>query len=61
MPLEVEENQYAQAKQALTEFIRILVREYPLVFKKDENAFKVHPSKQPFFPYEVSLEIRKKE
>jgi hypothetical protein len=61
MPSEAEEKQFAEAIQALTEFIRILLREYPLVFKNDSGVFKVHPSAHPSFPYEVTLDIRKTE
>ena len=61
MPSEADEEQFIQAMDALTEFIRILVREYPLIFKNGSGVFKLHPLAQPFFPYEVSLEIRKKE
>jgi hypothetical protein len=62
MPSETEETQFIQAMHALEEFIRILVREYPLVFKDGSGGIKISPSIQkPFFPYEASLEIRKKE
>jgi hypothetical protein len=62
MPSEEEEIQFIQAMHALEEFVRILVREYPLVFKDGSGAIKISPSiKKQFFPYEASLEIRKKE
>ena len=61
MPSEIEETQIIEAMNALTEFARILVNEYPLVFKDGSGGIKVHPSAQPFFPYEVSLKIRRKE
>jgi hypothetical protein len=60
MPAEVEEVQLTQVRSTLTEFIRILVKEYPLVFKNGSGVIKVNAS-APFFPYEVSLEIAKKE
>ena len=60
MPSEAEEVQLTQVRSTLTEFVRILVKEYPLVFKDDSGVFKVHASVQ-FFPYEVSMEITKKE
>ena len=61
MPSETEETQFNQAVHTLIEFIRILVKEYPLVFKNGSGSIKVNPSMQPFFPYDVSLKIRKKE
>jgi hypothetical protein len=62
MPSEDEENQSVQAMEALENFVRILVREYPLVFKDGSGSLKISSSNQkPFFPYEASLEIRKKE
>jgi hypothetical protein len=61
MPSEAEENQFIQAINALEEFVKILIKEYPLVFKDGSGDIKISPSLQhPFFPYEVSLEIRKK-
>jgi len=60
MPSETEETQFNQAVHTLIEFIRILVKEYPLVFKDGSGVVKVHASVQ-FFPYEVSMEITKKE
>jgi hypothetical protein len=45
---------------ALEEFVKILVNEYPLVFKDGSGVIKISPSiKKQFFPYEASLEIRK--
>jgi hypothetical protein len=62
MPSEEEENQSIQAMEALENFVRILVREYPLVFKDGSGILKISSSIQkPFFPYEASLEIKKKE
>jgi hypothetical protein len=61
MPSETEENQFTQAKHALQEFIKIFVKEYPLVFKDGSGGIKINPStQQPFFPYEATLEVRKK-
>jgi hypothetical protein len=62
MPSEEEQIQFIQATEALENFVRILVREYPLVFKDGSGSLKISPSNQKlFFPYEASLEIRKKE
>ena len=61
MPSEVEDGQFIQAMRTLTEFVRILVKEYPLVFRNGSGDIKVNPSMMPSFPYEVLLEIRKKE
>ena len=61
MPSDTEEIQFNQAMNALEEFVKILVKEYPLVFKDGSGGIKISPSTpQPFFPYEASLEIRKK-
>jgi len=60
MPSETEEKQVSQAAHTLTEFVRIFAKEYPLVFKDGSGCIKIHPS-PPSFPYEVTLEIRKKE
>ncbi len=61
MPSEAEEAQFSQAMNAVTNFIKILVKEYPLVFKDGKGGVKILPSAQPTFPYEVSLEIKKTE
>jgi hypothetical protein len=62
MSSEEEQIQFVQAMEALENFVRILVREYPLVFKDGSGSLKISSSIQkPFFPYEASLEIRKKE
>jgi hypothetical protein len=59
MSSEAEET--VQAMHALEEFIKILVKEYPLVFKNGSGSIKIDASMhQSFFPYEVSLEIIKK-
>ncbi len=51
-----EELQAAQTKSALLEFIKILVNEYPLVFKKGSGKISLAPSEQ--CSYEVFLEIK---
>ncbi len=61
MPLAEEETEKARVMNILAEFVRILVKEYPLVFKDGSGDIKIQPFEQPPFPYEVSLEIRKKE
>jgi hypothetical protein len=61
MSSEAEQTQIARVINTLTEFVRILVKEYPLVFKNGSGEIEVHPSTQPLFPYEVSLEIKKKD
>jgi hypothetical protein len=61
MPSDAEETQFIQAMNALEEFVKILIKEYPLVFKDGSGGIKIGPSVQkPFFPYEASLEIKKK-
>ncbi len=60
MSAEAEQTQATRVMNALTEFVRILVKEYPLVFKDGSGDIKIQPFEQPRFPYEVSLEIRKK-
>jgi len=61
MSSEAEETEFIQAMHALEEFVKILVKEYPLVFKDGSGAIKISPSiKKQFFPYEASLKIRKK-
>ena len=60
MPLETEETELIQAIHALEEFVKILVKEYPLVFKDGSGSIKISPSiKKHFFPYEASLKITK--
>ena len=57
-----KETQHIQAMHAFEEFVKILVNEYPLVFKDGSGAIKIGPSiKKQFFPYEASIRIRKKE
>jgi len=61
MSLEPEETQYIAAMHALEEFVKILVVEYPLVFKDKSGDIEISPStKKQFFPYEASIRIRKK-
>jgi hypothetical protein len=60
MSSEAEKTEYVAAMHALEEFVKILVNEYPLVFKNGSGAIKISYSiKKQFFPYEALLEIRK--
>jgi hypothetical protein len=60
MSSEAEKSELTAAMHALEEFVKILVNEYPLVFKDGSNIIKIGPSnKKQFFPYEASLEIKK--
>jgi hypothetical protein len=60
MSSEAEETELTAAMHALEEFVKILVNEYPLIFKDGLSIIKIGPSiKKQFFPYEASLEIRK--
>ena len=60
MPSEEEQIQFIQALEALENFVRILVREYPLVFKDGSGGLKISSSIQKqLFHYEASLEVRK--
>jgi hypothetical protein len=62
MQSETKVIQYNQASAALEEFIKILVKEYPLIFMDGSCGLKIEPSTQnSLFPYEASLEIRRKE
>lgn len=59
--LDLQKNQTTQAMNALAEFVRILVKEYPLVFKNESGALKIVSSiDKRYFPYGVSLTIKKK-
>ena len=61
MQLEANLIQFNQATAALEEFIKILVKEYPVIFRDGSCNLKIEPTTQnPLFPYEVSLEIRRK-
>jgi len=58
---DLQKNQTTQATNVLAEFVRILVKEYPLVFKDESGALKIVPSiDKRYFPYGVSLTIKKK-
>ncbi len=60
MSSEAEKTEFIQAMHALEEFVKILVNEYPLVFKDGSGDIKISPSiKKEFFPYEASLKIKK--
>jgi len=57
---EPEKTQYLQAMHALEEFVKILVAEYPLVFKDGSGVIEISSStKKQFFPYEASINIKK--
>ena len=59
MSSEEEKTELTAAMHALEEFVKILVNEYPLIFKEGSSVIKIGPStKKQFFPYEVSLEIK---
>jgi len=61
MSSEPKETQYIQAMHTLKEFVKILVVEYPLVFKDGSGDIEISPlTKEQFFPYEASIRIRKK-
>jgi hypothetical protein len=61
MPSDLEDVQAKLAMHALEEFVKIIVMEYPLVFKDGAGTIKIGPStKKQFFPYEAFLEIKKK-
>ncbi len=45
----------------LAEFVKILVKEYPLVFKNGSGNITLQSLIQSSYPYEVSLEIKKKQ
>ncbi len=61
MSKSIEETQTVQAVNSLAEFIRIIIKEYPLVFKDGSGAVEIGPSEQPNFPYEVLLRIKRKD
>jgi hypothetical protein len=56
-----EETQFSLIQNTLADFVRILVKEYPLIFKSGSAGIEIHPSAQQSFPYEVSLKITRKE
>jgi hypothetical protein len=60
MSSEAEKSELTAAMHALEEFVKILVNEYPLIFKDGSTIINIVPStKKQFFPYEASLEIKK--
>lgn len=60
MSSDAEETQFINATRALEEFLKILVKEYPLVFKDGCGCIKINPStQQTSFPYVTSLKIKK--
>jgi hypothetical protein len=60
MSSETEKTELIAATHALEEFVKILVNEYPLIFKDESAVIKIDPSiEKQFFPHEVSLEIKK--
>ena len=60
MSLEAQKTELLAAMHALEEFVKILVNEYPLIFKDGSSVIKIDPPcDKQFFPYEVSLEIKK--
>jgi hypothetical protein len=60
MASETEKIQYVQAMHALEEFVKILVVEYPLVFKDGSGVIEITSStKKQFFPYIASINVRK--
>jgi hypothetical protein len=60
MSSEAKKTELLAAMHALEEFVKILVNEYPLIFKDGSSVLKIDPSiNKQFFPYQVSLEIKK--
>jgi hypothetical protein len=55
MPSDAEETQLINVTYALEEFVKILIKEYPLAFKEGSSRIKIN-----CFPYEASLQIKKK-
>jgi hypothetical protein len=61
MSSDAEKTELLAAAHALEEFVKILVNEYPLIFKDGSGVIKIGSSiKEIIFPYEASLEIKKK-
>ncbi len=54
-----KEAQIIQAQEAIKEFTKIFVKNYPLVFKEGKFVLKVEPTTDERFPYEVSVKIKK--
>ncbi len=44
----IAKNQTTQAMNALAEFVRLGVKEYPLMFADESDTMKIKPSKQYF-------------
>ena len=61
MASEAEEAQLTQAINDLTQYSKILVKKYPLIFKDGSGAIILVPTTQPTFQYWVRLSIKKKE
>jgi hypothetical protein len=60
MSSEAQKTELLAAKHALKEFVKLLVNEYPLIFKDGSAEIKIDPSiEKQFFPFEASLEIKK--
>jgi hypothetical protein len=55
-----DENQTLQATEALQNFIKIFAKNYPLVFKDGVYSAKLKASNDKSFPYQVTIEIKKK-
>lgn len=55
-----EDAQVIRAQEAIKEFTKIFVKNYPLVFKNGSFVWKAQPTKNDHFPYEVSVEIKVK-
>ena len=53
------EAQVIHAQEAIIEFTKIFVKNYPLVFKEGKFVLKVEPTDDERFPYEVSVKIKK--
>jgi len=56
-----EETQVFKVQKTLVDFVKILVKEYPLILKNGSAIVEVNHSTQQSFPYDVSLKITKKE
>lgn len=55
-----EEAQVIQAQEAIKEFTKIFMKNYPLVFKNGRFIWKTTPSRDKLFPYTVSVDIKVK-
>lgn len=56
-----DENQDIQALQAVEHFVKIFVKNYPLVIRDGKYCVTVLPDAAQAFPYEVIFEITKKQ